>query len=70
MPKQTSVFIEEELLREAAEVLGTHGPTGTVNAALEDVVRRARVKNLSRWELELTPGELDELRRPHLDLTY
>lgn len=64
MAKHTSLYLEEELLREAEAVLGTRGPTGTVKAALEDVVRRARLKNLTSWELELTPADLEELRRP------
>ena len=68
MPKHTSLYIEEELLREAEDVLGTHGPTGTVRAALEVVVRRARLKNLTRWEIELTPDDLEDLRRPGVDL--
>jgi hypothetical protein len=62
--KHTSLYLEEDLIREAEAVLGTRGPTGTVRAALEDVVRRARLKNLTRWKVELTPEDLDDLRRP------
>lgn len=65
--KHTSLYLEEELLRDAGEILGTSGPTGTVKAALEDVVRRARLKSLTGWEIGTTPDELDELRRPRLD---
>jgi hypothetical protein len=64
MSKHTSLYLDEELLREAESVLGTRGPTGTVKAALEDVVRRARLKNLTTWEVELTPDGLEDLRRP------
>ncbi len=67
MAKHTSLYLEEELLRDAGEILGTSGPTGTVKAALEDVVRRARLKSLATWEIGLTPGELEELRRPDLE---
>ncbi len=64
MAKHTSIYLDEELLRRAGEILGTSGPSGTVRAALEDVVRRARLKNLAGWEVELTNAQLDELRRP------
>jgi len=68
MAKHTSLYLEEELLRDAGEILGTSGPTGTVKAALEDVVRRARLKSLASWEIGLTPADLEELRRPDLDV--
>ena len=58
----TSLYLDDELLHAAEEVLGTSGPTKTVRAALEDVVRRARLKNLARWEVELTAEELARLR--------
>ena len=67
MSKHTSLYLDEELLREAEEILGTAGPTGTVRAALEDIVRRARLKNLTTWEVELSPADLDTLRGPRLD---
>jgi Arc/MetJ family transcription regulator len=62
MAKHTSLYVDEDLLREAQAVLGTTGPTGTVRAALEDVVRRARLRNLAEWELELGPSDLEALR--------
>ena len=61
MAKHTSLYLDEALLREAEEVLGTVGPTGTVRAALEDVVRRARLRNLTTWEVELTPADLEHM---------
>ncbi|HEY5295663.1 MAG TPA: hypothetical protein VIJ70_09355 [Gaiellaceae bacterium] len=66
MVRHTSLYLGEELLREAEAILGTSGPTGTVKAALEDVVRRARLKNLTQWEIELTEHDLDRLRGPRL----
>jgi hypothetical protein len=66
--KHTSLYVEEELLREAEGILGTSGPTGTVRAALEDVVRRARLKSLTTWEIELKPDDLEELRRPPFEV--
>lgn len=64
MAKHTSLYLDEDLLQEAEKILGTSGPTGTVKAALENVVRRARLKNLTTWEVELTPADLDALRGP------
>ena len=66
--KHTSLYLEEGLLTEAGEILGTRGPTGTVRAALEDVIRRARLKSLTEWEIELQPEELEELRRPRIEV--
>ncbi len=66
MTKHTSLYVDERLLQEAETILGTSGPTGTVKAALEDVVRRARLKNLTRWDVELTEQDLDQLRGPRL----
>lgn len=62
--KHTSLYIDEALLVEASRVLGTDGPTPTVRAALEEVVRRQRLESLASWDLELTPEDLDELRAP------
>lgn len=58
------MYLDEELMQQAGAILGTTGPTGTVRAALEDVVRRARLKSLAAWEVELTDTQLDELRQP------
>ena len=69
MRKHTSLYLDEDLLQEAETVLGTSGPTGTVRAALENVVRRARLKNLTTWEVGLTPAELDALRGPRFEVT-
>jgi hypothetical protein len=66
--RHTSLYLDEDLLREAEEILGTTGPTGTVKAALEDVVRRAHLKSLTTWEIELTLDELETLRRPRFEV--
>jgi hypothetical protein len=58
------LYLDADLLDEAAAVLGTEGPTGTVRAALEDVVRRRRLASLASWEIPLEPEELEGLRRP------
>ena len=62
--KHTSPYLEEELLAEAEQALGTKGPTPTVRAALEDVVRRRRLASLAAWDVGLEPEDLAELRRP------
>ena len=67
MPKHTSLYVDPELLEEAGAVLGTSGPTGTVRAALEEVVRRARLKRLTSWEVELTPADLAASRGPRVE---
>jgi hypothetical protein len=64
MARHTSLYLDEQLLQEAGAILGTTGPTGTVRAALEDVVRRARLQNLAEWDIDLTDEELDRLRAP------
>ena len=66
MAKHTSMYLDEEQVQRAGEILGTSGPTGTVRAALEDVVRRAHLQNLAGWDVELDETQLDELRRPRV----
>jgi Arc/MetJ family transcription regulator len=50
-----------ELVAEAREILGTKGTTDTVHRALEDVVRREKLRRLSEWTFELTDEELERL---------
>ena len=57
------MYLDDELLSEAGRLLGTRGPTATVRAALEEVVRRRRLESLASWDLgDLTPERLEELR--------
>jgi Arc/MetJ family transcription regulator len=46
MRKHTTIDLDQELVREAASVLGTTRTTDTVHAALSDVVRRRRRQDL------------------------
>jgi Arc/MetJ family transcription regulator len=63
--KHTSLYLDEELLAEAEQTLGTKGATATVRAALVDVVRRRKLRELADWDLaDLTPERLAELRAP------
>jgi Arc/MetJ family transcription regulator len=57
--------LDTQLLADAADVLGTHGPTATVHAAMVEVVRSARRRRLASRDLpDLTPARLEALRRP------
>lgn len=65
MRKRTNMNVDTSLVSQAATVLGTHGTTDTVHAAMEDVVRRARRKRLAARDLsDLTPSELAQMRTP------
>jgi Arc/MetJ family transcription regulator len=65
MRKRTNMNVDTSLVSQAAAVLGTHGTTDTVHAAMEDVVRRARRKRLAARDLpDLTPSELAQIRAP------
>ena len=63
MVKRTSLNLEIELVAQAREVLGTNGTTDTIHRALEDVVRRERLRALAEERFDdLTPEALDQLR--------
>lgn len=62
--KRTSLNLDLELVAQARKLLGTNGTTDTVRRALEEVVRRERLRRLGEWTFEdLTPEVLAELRR-------
>jgi len=68
MIKRTSLNLDLELVAEAREVLGTNGMTDTVRRALEDVVRRQRLRELAKMRFDdLTPEVLAQLRRSRLE---
>jgi Arc/MetJ family transcription regulator len=51
-----------DLVAQAREILGTKGTTDTVNGALEEIVRREKLRSLSEWTFEhLTDEELERL---------
>lgn len=57
-------MLDSTLLAEAQAILGTRSPTETVRRALEEVVRRGRLRALAEHTFEdLTPEMLAELRR-------
>jgi Arc/MetJ family transcription regulator len=62
--KRTSLNIDLDLVAEARAILGTRGTTDTVTRALEEIVRRAKLRALAAETFEdLTPEALAELRR-------
>jgi Arc/MetJ family transcription regulator len=64
MRRRTSLNLDVDLVAQARDVLGTNGTTDTVHRALEDVVRRARLRELAAETFDdLTPEALDDLRR-------
>jgi Arc/MetJ family transcription regulator len=63
MMKRTSLNLQLELVAEARQVLGTKGITDTIHRALEEVVRRGRLRALAGERFDdLTPESLDQLR--------
>jgi len=65
MVKRTSLNLDVDLVAQAREVLGSNGTTETIHRALEDVVRRERLRRLAAEPFEdLTPEALAELRKP------
>ncbi len=61
-----TVVIDDNLLEEARQVLGTRGIRETVEAGLREAIRRYRLEKLRRSlgkiDLDLTPEELVRLR--------
>jgi Arc/MetJ family transcription regulator len=61
-----TVVIDDDLLQEARQVLGTSGVRETVEAGLREAVRRYRIEQLRRSlgkiEFDLTGEELTRLR--------
>ncbi|HLB12303.1 MAG TPA: type II toxin-antitoxin system VapB family antitoxin [Dehalococcoidia bacterium] len=61
-----TVVIDDRLLEEAREALGTRGVRDTIEAGLREVIRKRRLEELRRSlgtiELDLTPEELERLR--------
>jgi Arc/MetJ family transcription regulator len=62
--KRTNMNIDTHLVEQAAQVLGTHGTTATVHAAMEEVVRREKRRRLADWDFpDLTLEALAEMRK-------
>lgn len=62
--RRVTLNVDEALLENAKELLGTDSMTEAINGALEEYVSlQMRLRFLER-DLDLTPEMLDELRRP------
>jgi Arc/MetJ family transcription regulator len=59
--KRTSLNLRLDLVAQAREILGTNGTTDTVNRALEEIVRREKLRSLAEWRFDLTPEEEERL---------
>jgi Arc/MetJ family transcription regulator len=63
--RRTNINLDRDLVEAAAAVLGTAQTTATVHAALREVVDRAARQRLADRDFAgLTPGVLEEMRRP------
>jgi len=68
--KRTSMNLDRDLVREAADALGTEGATATVHAAMREVLdvrlRVGLVDGIIDGTIPVpTSEELEEMRRPH-----
>ena len=62
--KRTSINLDQSLVREAKEVLGTEQTTETVHRALREVVRQQRLRRLAERDFpDLTLESLKGMRR-------
>ena len=59
MVKRTSLNLDLDLVGQAREVLGSNGTTDTVHRALEEVVRREKLRRLAEYDF----SEYDEAER-------
>ena len=59
--KRTSLNLRLDLVAQARDVLDTKGTTDTVNRALEEIVRREKLRRLTEWTFDLTPEEQERL---------
>lgn len=58
---RTAIDIDDEKLAEAAEIFGTSTKVATVNAALEDAIKRRKRASFLGW---LADGGLPDLTGP------
>lgn len=60
--KHTSLYIDADLLADAERLLGTSGPTETVNTALREAADLVRRRNLLQTSFNITEEELRQMR--------
>jgi Arc/MetJ family transcription regulator len=56
---RTNIDIDDELLRQAAALLGTKSKKGTVEAALKEVLRQQAMRNLLDLRIDM---DMDDVR--------
>ena len=66
MIKRTNINLDTQLVREAAELLGTTRTSDTVHAAMRDVIAREHRRRLAERDLfdDMQPAQFDAMRRP------
>lgn len=58
MVKRTSLNLDLDLVAKAREALGSNGTTDTIHRALEEVVRREKLRRLTEYDFsDLTEEE-------------
>ncbi len=60
--KHTSLYLDTALLADAERLLGTSGPTETVNRALKEAADLERRRALLTHPLGITEAELQDMR--------
>ena len=55
--KRTSLNLDLELVAKAREALGSNGTTDTIHRALEDVIRREKLRWLADRKFEMSEEE-------------
>lgn len=65
--RKTTVYIDEQLLKEAIDAIGARSKKDAIEAGLRSLVqqhnREALRKELGTFEIEMTIDQLEELRR-------
>jgi Arc/MetJ family transcription regulator len=61
--KRTNLVLDEDLLKEAARVMGAKTYSAAVNQALEEIVNLRKIQNLKQFfGKDLWEGNLSEMR--------
>jgi hypothetical protein len=55
--RRTSLNLNLELVEQAKAELGARNTTDTIHRALEEVVRRAKLRRLAQWKLDEPPPD-------------
>jgi Arc/MetJ family transcription regulator len=64
---RTTVNIDDASLKAAQDALGTVGLTETVNRALLEVARQARLRTFDVRDFDITDGDIAEARADRLE---